>query len=82
MRGAAIAVSNKPGAAHGWGGWGGEGMGSGLDSTVLGACGGGWVGLPSLAGSYTSDYVCDLPAAAAQSEGPSSGIICFNLFLP
>lgn len=38
--------------------------------------------LPSLAGSYTSDYVCDLPGAAVQSEGPSSGIICFNLFLP
>lgn len=25
---------------------------------------------------------CDLSSAAVQSEGPSSGIICFNLFLP
>lgn len=33
--------------------------------------------------SYTSEQcVCDLPGAVIPSEGPSSGIICFNLSLP
>ena len=51
---------------------GGEGKGSGVAGGIC----------HFLLGVTPRTYVHDLPGAALQSEGPSSGIICFNLFFP